>query len=232
MRTYNKFQLYLLALVAMVFIPGWTTAQVWVEPHIGWNAPTSDLGRTDIISSNGFGEFERAEPHAVFGLGVGLNLGNQWSLRASVDRALEAAVEGEWKCAPFVACPAVLLPLDGQLSYWNVALDALYRIPLPVPVSPYLSAGIGLRKSDLDWSDPPADIVLPAFSFNETNVAYRLGVGVEYLTGVAAFFGAVEASASRFGGAPFRSIEGSIEEDRPLALEMGITAGVRFPFGL
>ena len=99
-----------------MLLPTSSAGRAWIEPRAGYIFPTRDLGRTDIIDNQGFGVFEDADPTAVLGLGAGVDLGSGFAIRASADWTLEASVNGEWRCAPFVACPAVLLPLDGNLS--------------------------------------------------------------------------------------------------------------------
>ncbi len=203
------------------------TGTVWVEARGGWLVPTNDLGRTDVIANSGFGVFERVDGSPVLGVGVGLGLGTRWALRASYDHALDADVRGEWKCAPFVACPSVLLPLDGVMSRQTAMIDAMYRPAAELPLTPVLFAGLGVRKSRLTWSEPAADITLPAFSFDETDPVVRFGLGLERTLGATSLFGEVAMTTTRFGGASFESIEGSLPADRDLSLDLGLFAGVR-----
>ncbi len=128
---------------------------------------------------------------------------------------------------PFVACPSVLLPLEGELNRWTAAVDALYRPATTFPLVPVIFAGIGFRRSELSWSQPAANITLPALSFHETEPVYRLGLAVERSLGRAKVFGGVEATAVRFGGDLYESIEGNVEADRRLTLDMGLAGGVR-----
>lgn len=224
------FSLVSVAAIAAVCGPGWLagqTGQVWAEPRGGWLAPTSDLGRTDVLGNTGFGVFGRVDQSPMLGVGAGVELGAGWTLRSSLDRSLGATVRGEWQCVPFVGCPAVLLPLEGELSHWTAAIDALYRPATALPLDPVVFAGLGLRRSQLDWGQPPADVTLPAFSFSETVAVYRFGTGVQRSLGRAKVFGEVQATAVRFGGGPYESIEGSIEADRKLSLDMGFIGGVR-----
>jgi hypothetical protein len=203
------------------------TGRVWVEPRVGWLVPTRDLGRTDIVASAGFGVFERADQSAVLGLGAGVELGSRLALRAAVDRSLDATVVGEWKCVPFVGCPDVLLPLEGELSRWTTVIDVLYRPATPFPVEPVVFAGFGLQRNQLGWNQPEADVTLPAFSFSETEPVYRLGVGAERSLGRVKLFGEVDATAVRFGGGLYESIEGNVAADRTLSVDMGFVGGVR-----
>jgi hypothetical protein len=92
---------------------------------------------------------------------------------------------------------------------------------------PFLFAGVGLRRSRLVWSEPGADITLPAFSFSETEAIYELGAGVERSLGRIRLFGEIGATAGRFGGGRYDSIEGNVPADRELALDVGLVAGAR-----
>ena len=204
-----------------------TLGGIWVEPRGGWRVPTTDLGRTDVIAGTGYGIFEMAEQSIVFGLAAGFEAGAGLALRISVLRSPEKAVHGEWKCVPFIACLAVLLPLDGDLSAWTGAIDVLYRLPMQLALEPVVFAGAGFRRSRLDWSQPAADVTLPGFSFKETVPIYRFGGGVGYAVGAATVFAEVEAVAARFGGGSYESIEGSVEADRELSVDVGFLGGVR-----
>ncbi len=218
-----------LVLVALA-IPGALHAQaghVWLEARGGWLFPTSDLGRTDVIDNWGYGVFEQVDDGAVFGVGLGVGLGSRWAIRASFDHALDVPVHGQWQCAPFVACPAVLLPLEGDLTRWSVVVDALVRPALEILVTPVFSAGVGVRRNALSWGEPAADVTLPAFSFSDTDVLVRFGVGAERALGNATLFGEFQMTTARFGGGAFESIEGSIAADRDVSIEMGLVAGVR-----
>jgi hypothetical protein len=204
------------------------SSRFWFEPRVGWMVSTRDLGRTDVIENTGFGVFEQVDPTVSLGLGIGVDLGSGVGLRVSADLALAASVHGEWRCAPFVACPAVLLPLDGDLTRWNGAVEALYTIPIGFRLRPVAFAGVGVRRAGLEWNEPAADVTLPAFSFDDTEAIYRLGAGAVYSLGAAAeIFGQVEATATRFGGGAYDSIEGSVEADRKLSFDMGFLVGVR-----
>jgi hypothetical protein len=201
--------------------------QVWVEPRAGWVLPTRDLGRTDVIGGSGYGVFEQANAGLSVGVGVGVGITDAWALRLSGDRTSDLAVSGEWRCAPFVACPSVLLPLDGELDRWSMGLDVMYRPALGLPVEPTLFGGLAVRQSSLTWDPPAADLTLPALGFEERGVLYRLGVGVQRAIGAATAFAEVEASTSRFGGAPYRSVEGGLEADHQAALDIGLIGGIR-----
>jgi hypothetical protein len=218
------------AIVAVPCVPGTISGQarhVWLEPRFGWLVPTRDLGRTDVLGGSGFGIFDRADQTAVLGVAVGVELGGPWALRSSWDRSLDASVPGEWRCVPFIACPAVLLPLEGELSRWTAGIDVLFRPATIVVVDPIVFAGVGVRRSRLVWGEPEADVTLPAFSFSETEAVYGLGVGVERSLGKLKLFGEVEATAVRFGGGRYDSIEGNVPAERKLALDVGFLAGVR-----
>lgn len=214
-----------------IVVPGrlWgQTGRVWLEPKAGWLVPTRDLGRTDILGGSGYGIFDQVDQSAVVGLGIGFDLGARWALRATVDRSFAAEVKGEWRCVAFVACPSVLLPVDGQLTRWTTSADLLYRPPTPLPVAPVVFAGVGVRSSQLDWSEPAADVTLPAFSFDETEAVVRLGLGLERSLGrTARLFGEVEASSMQFGGGAYESIEGNVEAERTTALDFGFVGGIR-----
>lgn len=200
--------------------------RVWIEPRAGWVVPTRDLGRTDVIGASGYGEFGRLDAGLSLGVGVGVAVADAWALRLSGDRTSNLAVSGEWRCAPFVACPDVLLPLDGEMDRWSVGLDVIYRPAAGLPVEPTLFAGLAVRESSLTWD--AGDIVqFPALGFEERGIAYRLGAGLQRAVGPTTAFAEVEASTSRFGGAAYPSIEGDLEADRPAALDIGLMAGMR-----
>jgi hypothetical protein len=201
--------------------------QVWIEPRAGWVLPTRDLGRTDVIGGSGYGVFEQVEAGLTVGVGVGVGVADAWALRISGDRTRDLAVSGEWRCAPFVACPSIILPLDGELDRWSVGLDVVYRPALGLPVEPTLFGGLALRQSSLTWSPNTVPITLPALGFEDRETVFRLGAGVQRAIGAATAFAEVEASTSRFGGAPYASIEGGLEADRHAALDIGLIAGMR-----
>lgn len=94
---------------------------------------------------------------------------------------------------------------------------------------PSLSVGVGLgvRRSSLSWQQPDADFPLPALGFDETGLAYRLGLGVERSFEPATLFGEVEGAISRFGGGPYRSVEGRLAADRQTAMDVGLVGGIR-----
>lgn len=222
--------LILAAVVAGGLAPARATGQaggIWLEPRAGWLMPTRDLGRTDILDNSGYGVFEQTDPSAMVGLGVGVDLGTRWAIRGSVDRSFRAAVEGEWQCVPFVACPAVLLPVAGDLTRWTTSVDVLYRPVTPLPLHPMLFAGVGVRRSELSWGAPEADVTLPAFSFNETRAVVRAGLGLERSVGPARLFGQVEATSSRFGGGAYESVEGNVDADRTRSIDVGVMGGLR-----
>ncbi len=200
---------------------------LWVGARLGGHVPLRHLGRTDILASSGYGAFERADRGGTLGFDALLHVSPRWALRATLDRAGGASVAGEWKCVPFVACPSVLLPLDGELSHWTGVLAASFRAEIESIPDPRFWFGLGFRRNALEWGPPAADITLPAVSFHETTVAYRLGVGIEQPLGRARAFGEVETTASRFGGGLYQSIEGGIEADRRLAVDLTLTAGLR-----
>jgi len=138
-----------------------------------------------------------------------------------------APVSGEWRCAPFAACPDVLLPLEGEMERWSVGLDALYRPTSALPVDVRLFVGVGYRRNHLSWGEPSADVQLPAFEFEEGRVAYRLGGGLERSLEAISVFGEAEALASNFGGAPYESIEGNLEGKRQTTLDVSVVGGFR-----
>jgi hypothetical protein len=222
----------LTAILTAAGVAGPVVAQagrVWIEPRAGWLVPTGDLGRTDVLGSTGFGEFEQVDQSAALGAGVGVEFGSGWALRASAARYLKAGVRGEWRCVPFVPCPSVILPLDGELDRWMAAIDALYRPGAGLPLNPVVFAGVGVRRSALRWNPPAVDVTLPAFSFADTEAVYRLGVGVERGIGPVQLFAEVDAMAGRFGGGLYETKEGNLPADRAFTLEMGLAGGVRLP---
>lgn len=201
---------------------------VRIEPRVGLLVATTDLGRTDVLGGLGFGEFGSADVATTLGFGARVLFGSMWTVRASVDWSAETAVAGEWKCAPSVPCPAVLLPLRGELSRWSASVDAGFRIAA-LPLNPTLYAGFGLRESELDWGPPEADVTLPAFSFEEREPTYRLGIGVEKSLGSVTVFAEVDGLASRFGGHAFGEAQTRLEEERDLRWDLGLSGGVSIP---
>lgn len=219
-----------LSIVSTTGLSSPTSAQadrLWAEPRLGWAMPTRDLGRTDVIGNAGFGDFQQVDEGVVVGLGIGASLGPRWAFRVTADRLIGASVAGEWRCAPFVACPAALLPLDAELSRWSVAADAIYRPRTHLPLDPVLFAGAGIQQSELSWGPPEADITLPALAFKEREPIYHAGAGLERRVGDATLFGTLQVTSSRFGGGLYESIEGVMPEERQRSLDVGITTGMR-----
>lgn len=201
--------------------------QIWIEPRLGWVMPMQDLGRTDILGGAGYGVFGQLDPGLSFGLGVGVGIAERWALRVYSDRTRDQAVPGEWRCAPFVVCPAVLLRLDAEMDRSAVGLDVLYRPDLGLPVRTTLSSGVAVRKNTLTWSSPDADVALPTLRFEDQQALYRFGIGLDHSLGAATLFSEVEALFSHFGGRAYQSIEGSVIEDRPTTVDVGLVGGLR-----
>jgi len=186
---------------------------VWLEPHGSWGIPTGDLGRTAVLANNGYGDFGDYGSGLSLGLAGGVEVGGGLAVRASVDRVFDTDVEGQWLCVPFIACPAVVVPLDGEASRWSAAVDVQYRPGAELPVAPVLSAGIGIARTRVDWAEPDVDFSLPAMVFEDTTPMYRVGLGAERGLGRTVFFAEVAGTLLRFGGPDYQSIEGDIPAD-------------------
>ena len=222
----------LLVLLVALCVPVAAAAQsgtVWLEPHGSWSQPTRDLGRTGVVAASGWGEFSRADPAPTLGLGVGVGLSSDLMLRLTADRLFESDVQGEWHCVPFIACPSVVIPLDGEMSRWSAVLDLQYRPGPNLPVGPVLSLGTGVARTRVEWNEP--DIIQVGISeFTETAPVYRLGVGGEAGAGPVALVGEVRGTVLRFGGADYRSIEGDLiapVTEPTTQFDLSFGAGVR-----
>lgn len=206
------------------------TGSVWLEPRAGWAGAAGDLGRTAILAGMGFTRFDEVEGSPVFGLGVAVTLSEAISLRAFVDRATNADARGEWMCAPFIACPSVVMEVEGEVGRWSGGLDVLIDPGFDLgPMESHLIAGVGLRRHTLTWGDPAVlNLGVAAHRFTDTDPVLRLGVGLAHRLRSAELFGSFEATGGRFGAPGMQLIEGSLPDGRDTRIDLATLVGVRW----
>jgi hypothetical protein len=204
--------------------------RVAVEARFGYVRPTAELGRTAVLESTGYVEFGKADPGASVGAAALVHLNGPFSVRLAVDYSLGSNARGQWSCAPFVACPAVVILADGEISRTSVGGDLRYTPKASEwPVEPVVFAGAGWRWHRLRWTADP-DVPIPD-AFDESDFFTRVGAGAARDAGPASFFFEIETLIGPFGSEEERFIEGSVPADRNTQVDVGLVAGVRLGVG-
>lgn len=198
-----------------------------LEARAGYDRPTTDLGRTAILRAQGTVSFGRVEAGPRFGIAALARLDRMWGVRLSVDHAPDRDVRGVWACAPFVACPSVLIEPEGRVRTWTVGADVRLHPDIgEAPVRPVVFVGGGLRGHELRWTSPVEDVPIPR-SFSDTNGFWRLGAGLSGDVGPVELFGEAEGTVGPFGAGEERSIEGTVPDGRNTNVDLGVVLGVR-----
>lgn len=215
------------AVPATAQLPG----SIWVEPRVGWSVARGDLGRTDILGNAGSLRFDEIDPGPALGVGAGVTLTSVLAIRGSVDVSPDADATGVWSCAPFVACPSVVLTVEGRVARRTVSVDAILDPGLNLSiVRARIVAGVGLRHYTMTWEDPSLDAFdLPEHRFESTESVLRLGIDLASAVGAGELFASLEASGGRVGGERVLFIEGVVPDGRETRIDFGLLAGVRWP---
>lgn len=201
------------------------------ELRAGFVSPTSELGRTEVLQGAGYVVFDEPGTAATLGGAVLARVSGPWSLRVSVDHQFDTDVDGAWYCAPFVACPAVLIEPEGQLRRWVLGADVRLRaLSVPGPVQPVVFAGGGVRWSRLRWSSPIDEVPIPQ-AFDQQDFFWRLGLGASGRVGPVELFGEAGGTVGPFGVESEQYIEGLVPDGRETGLDVGVIAGVRIGIG-
>lgn len=204
---------------------------VWVEPRLGWSFAHGELGRTDILQAAGSLRFDDIENGPALGVGAGVTLTSTLALRGSVEISRDVDATVVWSCAPFVACPSVVLTVEGQVARWAAGVDAIVDPGVVVAtVRPRIVVGAGVRHYTMTWDDPiVAAFDVPVHRFEGTEPALRLGLELASRAGHGEIFASFEATGGRFGGERAHFVEGAVPDGRKTRVDLGLFAGVRWP---
>jgi hypothetical protein len=201
-----------------------------VEVRAGYDHPSAELGRTATLESNGYVDFGQADPGFALGIGASVRLTERLGLRVALDHGFARSVRGQWLCAPFVACPAVIVTADGRLRRWSLSGDLQFAPRLSgCAVRPMVFVGAGWRQHRLGWTTAP-DIPVPT-AYHESDAFGRAGIGASRELGPVTLFAELEALFGPFGSGEELFIEGSVPANRNTQLDMGVTAGIRLGVG-
>lgn len=198
-----------------------------VELRAGFVHPTTDLGRTAVVGGAGSVTFGQADTGPLLGAGVAVAPTSAWGFRVMVDHGFARSMTGLWECAPFVACPAVLIEPQGDVSDWTFGADVRFTPSLALgPLRPSLFAGAGIRRFHLEWASPLLQVPIPT-TVDETNAFARMGAGVSGHVRPIELFGEVTGTFGPFGAEEERFIEGSVPDGRTTNVDVGLVMGLR-----
>ena len=172
-------------------------ARVAFEVRAGYEDPTRDLGRSDLLWNEetgwGYARFQQASGTPFIGGGLRTNIAGGLSLRLNVDYAFQSTVDGQWFCDALTPCPAVLQAFEATVDRWSAGGDLVLSIPqLGLPVTPHVYLGAVRRSYALRWNAPIAEIPIPS-AYDEANWFLRPGIGVSRALGRFHVFGEAEA---------------------------------------
>ena len=105
----------------------------------------------------------------IFGIGMGMNATDHWNVNTDL---LFGRADGNVEIAG-IAIPSSLIAIDADYFLWNVNVDYNF---LADPLTPLVTAGVGLAKIDIEASAP----LVPgagSISESETNFSYNIGAG-------------------------------------------------------
>jgi hypothetical protein len=168
-----------LALTALT-LPAYAEAQgvrIDLAPSAGMIRPLDAPGAVTAIDQAWYLQLERADAAPWFGATVEARV-NDGPLAARVTAlaALPAATRATFNCRPGLACPAVLVESDAELSSITGFLDLVIS-PLSGRFRPWLAAGPGLTRFSVDWEAPA--VLVEAGHHAETVPLLHAGAGID-----------------------------------------------------
>jgi len=227
---------------AIALIPGVLRAQSpWaVEVRAGAVFGSGDLG---VTTGPSVGYFALGGVDAAPSLGLAVTTPGFFAglqPRAAVSYAPPADVSGTWiPCDPGLACPSILLPMDGRASRLEALVGA--ELPLAVvsgPIRPYVTVGVGVRRYGFSWSpigNADDSFFLDGGTYGETDFLGRVAVGFAMDLGplAATLEGGADLSAFGAGRVPIPRDqlalypEPTIDLGRTNLQEYTVTLGLR-----
>jgi hypothetical protein len=178
-----------------------------VEARAGVTSGSGELGTT-LGPPLGYFEFASLDGAPAFGVGVLAPSVIGVRPRISVSYAPPADVSGTWvPCDPGLACPAILLLVDGRASRLEGIVGGEVALAGHGPVRPYVSAGVGFRRYGFSWTpvgEEGTDLLLAAGSHGEIDFLGRAAVGFAFDVGglEATLEGGADLSAFGAGRVP------------------------------
>ena len=173
----------LVLLLALFAVPQGLCAQnsgrVHVVPLVGWSLPLNELGAVEPTGSAWYLSLGKPDPTLALGASVEVHWpSSPFGVRVTGVTTLQAGAGGFFDCYPGLACPAVLLDTDADVSALAATADLLFSPFRARPVRPFAVVGAGFRRYAFDWPAPP--VLVEAGSHSETTAAVRLGLGMSF----------------------------------------------------
>jgi hypothetical protein len=157
--------------------------RISLEARIEYAHPTRDLGRTGVLGG-GYVAFERVRAGPALGGGLSVQVAGPFHVRVRADFAAETAVSGQWFCDAFTPCPALLIPVDGQVRSWSLGAEIHYRPEFAaLPFEPSMFLGSGRHARRIRWDSPVPDVPIPT-SYHQSSAFLRAGLGASRSVGV------------------------------------------------
>jgi hypothetical protein len=157
-------------------------ARLDVIPGAGFHSPREALGAAALIGTGWFATFGEAQSSASFGATAEVTRpGHALGARLSGFVTLPGASHASFNCRPGLACPAVIVESEAEITTANLLADLVYDLWNAGRIRPWLAAGAGLRHYDISWAAP--DVFLVAGSDSETIPALHVAVGVDVRLG-------------------------------------------------
>jgi hypothetical protein len=149
-----------------------------ISPRAGLYVPTGAIGPAARGAGPWYLRLDQADPS----LTVELSAQARWpgarvQTRVSGLYALPSSVPGEFQCSPGQACPAVLLPVDAEVSVIAAVADVIVSPMAGERVQPYAALGAGVKRYGYSWDD--AMVFMTAGAHSETSFTLHAGLGVE-----------------------------------------------------
>ncbi len=153
---------------------------------------------------------------ADFGYGIGLAVGHEWgnSLRADVEVVYRTSDLDKITTGGFGLAGSSTL--TGSVSSLGVLVNGYYDFDLDWPVDPYVGAGLGFARVEVDSA------TLPKSAGADTVLAYQLATGFKYPVG--------ERAALRFGYKFFATADPTIDDTESEYMTHNIEFGLVFDF--